>query len=317
MLRIAVFVVVTALWTMTSCTDRPSSPSLTSQATLGNRPPTVLSARFLSDPLSAAEPAAVQVVAEDPEHEAVTLSYQWYVEDVPLVGETNSTLSSAKFRRGQRVSVEITPADAKQKGPSYRVPPVSVGNAPPVVRSAMIVHRDESSGNVIEALVDASDPDLDPLSVTYRWYKNQVLVKEGEEALFDAGGVAVGETVVVEVTARDPSGTSGTARSAPWLMGNRPPRIVSAPPVPQTSESYTYRVQAIDDDGDDLVYALETAPAGMTIGERTGRIDWRVPQDQAGVQHVKIVVRDGRGGAALQEFDLHVTPLPPVARSGT
>ncbi|MCP9470044.1 MAG: putative Ig domain-containing protein [Nitrospira sp.] len=316
MLRIAVIVAVAALWTMASCTDRPSSLSLTSPAE-GNRPPTVLSARLLNDPLSAAEPAAVQVVAEDPEHEAVTLSYQWYVEDVPLLGETNSTLSSAKFRRGQRVSVEITPADAKQKGPSYRVPPVSVGNAPPVVRSAMIVHHNESSGNVIEALVDASDPDLDLLSVTYRWYKNQVLVKEGEEALFDAGEVAVGEAVVVEVTARDPSGASDTARSAPWSMDNRPPRIVSTPPVPHTSESYTYRVQAIDDDGDDLVYVLETAPAGMTIGERTGRIDWRVPQDQAGVQHVKIVVKDGRGGAALQEFDLQVTPLPPAARPGT
>jgi hypothetical protein len=100
-------------------------------------------------------------------------------------------------------------------------------------------------------------------------------------------------------------------------MGNRPPRIVSTPPAPKNSESYTYKVQAIDDDGDDLVYALEAAPTGMTIGERTGRIDWRVPQDQAGVQHVKIVVKDGRGGAALQEFDLHVTPLPPVARPGT
>lgn len=315
MLRIAVIVAVTALWTMVSCTDRPSSPSLASPAT-GNRPPTVLSARLLNDPLSAAESAAVQVITEDPEHEAVTLSYQWYVDDVPLFGETNPTLSPAKFRRGQRVSVEITPADAKQKGPSYRVPPLSVSNAPPVVRSAMILQRDESSGNVIEALADASDPDLDPVSMTYRWYKNHVLVKEGEEAFLDAGGVAAGETVVVEVTARDPSGTSATVRSAPWSMGNRPPRIVSTPPVPKNSESYTYKVQAIDDDGDDLVYALEAAPTGMTIGERTGRIDWRVPQDQAGVQRVKIVVKDGRGGAALQEFDLHVTPLPPVARPG-
>lgn len=290
-----------------------TSPGVSS----GNRPPMVMSAKFLKDPLSSAEEAAVQVVAEDPEHEAVTLSYQWYVEGVPLVGETKPTLSPAKFRRGQRVSVEITPADAKQKGPVYRVPAVVVGNAPPVVRSAMIVHRDESSGNVIEALADASDSDHDQLEMSYRWYKNDVLVQEGEEAFLDVGGVAAGETVVVEVTARDPSGTSHTLRSAPWSMGNRPPRIVSTPPAPQSAESYTYRVQAIDDDGDDVVYALETAPTGMTIGERTGRIDWRVPQNQVGIQHVKIVVRDGRGGAALQEFDLYVTPLPPVSRPGT
>ncbi|MCS6896739.1 MAG: putative Ig domain-containing protein [Nitrospira sp.] len=266
--------------------------------------------------MSSAKPAAVQVVAEDPEYETVTFSYQWYVDDVRLVDETSPMLSPAKFRRGQRVSVEITPADAKQKGPSYRVPAVLVGNTPPIVRSVTIVERHEPSGTVIEALADVSDPDLDPLEMTYRWYKNHELVKEGNEAFLETSRLVAGDRIVVETTALDPSGSGDTVRSDPWLMGNRPPRIVSTPPLPHSFQSYTYLVQAIDDDGDDLTYSLEAAPPGMTISERTGRIDWRIPLDQTGVHHVKVVVKDGRGGAALQEFDLRLSPLPPAAPSG-
>ncbi|MCP9455202.1 MAG: hypothetical protein NNA18_03720 [Nitrospira sp.] len=315
MLRRTVIVAVTLFWTMASCTDRPPSPSLTAPAA-GNRPPTVLSARFLKDPLLSTEEAAVQVIAEDPDHEAVTLSYQWYVEGVPMVGETGPTLSPTKFRRGQRVSVEITPADAKQKGPVYRLSPTVVVNSPPVIHSVTIARQDTVPANRIEASVDVSDADRDPLTLTFQWYRNQVLVKEGEEAFLETEGVVAGDLVTVEVTARDPSGAESVARSAPWMMENRPPRIVSIPPVPQSTDFYTYKVQAIDDDGDQLKYMLQTAPRGMTIGE-DGRIDWRVPHDHLGVHHVTILVTDGRGGIASQEFDLQLIPQSPAHQVGT
>jgi hypothetical protein len=275
-----------------------------------------MSARFLKDPLSSAEEAAVQVIAEDPDHEAVTLSYQWYVEGVPLVGETGPTLAPAKFRRGQRVSVEITPADAKQKGSVYRVPPAVVANSPPVIHSVTIARRDTLPANRIEASVDVSDADRDPLALTFQWYRNGALVKEGEEAFLETEGVVAGDLVAVEVTARDPNGAESTARSAPWMMDNRPPRIVSIPPVPQSADSYSYKVQAVDDDGDQLKYVLQTAPVGMTIGE-DGRIDWRVPRDHLGVHHVTIIVTDGRGGIASQEFDLQLIPQSPAPQVGT
>lgn len=317
-LRWALSVAIVSLLALASCTEHSSfSLSLSSStASAGNRPPTVTSARFLKDPLSSAEEAAIQVIAEDPEHEAVTLSYQWYVEGVPLVGETRPTLSPTKFRRGQRVSVEITPADAKQKGPLYRVPPAVVVNSPPVIHSVTLVSQGTVSANRIEASVDASDPDHDPLTLTFQWYKNDLLVKEGTEAFLETEGIVAGDLITVKVTARDPSGEERTAQAAPTMVENHPPRIVSVPPAPQSAESYVYTVQAVDDDGDALTYVLRTAPLGMTIAEN-GRIDWRVPHDRLGVHHVTIVVTDGRGGVAVQEFDLQLTALSPAPQAGT
>lgn len=258
----------------------------------------------------------MQIVAEDPEREPVSYSYQWYVDDTPLKGQTNATLPAELLRRGQRVGVEIVPADTTQKGPAYRVQPVVVGNTPPIVRAVTIVPLAVQPGERLEAQAEAGDPDHDRVDLTYRWFRNHVLVKEGEEAFLDTQGFVAQDKIAVEVTARDPSAVGNTVRSGELVMGNSLPTIVSIPPAPGTPDSYTYAVKAIDSDGDALTYHLEAAPSGMTIGERTGRIEWRVPVNQPGVHHVKIVVKDGRGGAAYQEFDLTLTAAPPAKQAG-
>ena len=49
----------------------------------------------------------------------------------------------------------------------------------------------------------------------------------------------------------------------PACLGNRPPRIISTPPL-QTAvgQSYTYNVKASDPDNDRLAYELLIAPTG-------------------------------------------------------
>lgn len=44
-------------------------------------------------------------------------------------------------------------------------------------------------------------------------------------------------------------------------------------------ESYAYDAEAIDADGDILVYSLVEYPEGMTIDPSTGLIEWQVPED--------------------------------------
>lgn len=306
------------LWGAVSCTDRSQPPASSGalSAPAGNRPPTITSARFLSDPLSLNEPVAVQILAEDPEREAVSYSYQWYVDGVPLKGQTNATLPAELLRRGQRVSVEIVPADTPQKGPAYRVPPVVVGNTPPTVQTVTIHPPAAQPGDRLEAKSEASDPDHDRVDLTYRWFRNNVLVKEGEEAFLDTKECVAQDKIVVEVTARDPIAVGNTVRSDLLVMGNSLPKILSIPPAPGPPDTYTYAVKAVDSDGDALTYHLEAAPSGMTIGERTGQIEWHVPTHQPGIYHVKIVVKDGRGGTAFQEFDLTLTAASPAKQAG-
>ena len=77
--------------------------------------------------------------------------------------------------------------------------------------------------------------------------------------------------------------------------GNRPPVVVSSPPLAARMASpYIYSVQAIDPDGDVLGYLLTVAPEGMSISQ-VGTISWDPPYDHGVVLvDVSLVVTDGR-----------------------
>jgi hypothetical protein len=169
-------------------------------------------------------------------------------------------------------------------------------------------------GTRVLAKVDAVDPDHDEIHYTYRWWRNDRQVKEGEEGVLDTTGFGRKDIVAVEVVARDQEASSLPARSSPIVLGNSPPQIVSNPAVLTNREQYEYIVQAKDVDGDTVSYGLETAPPGMTIDKVTGQVIWHVTTGLAGTHRVKVVVDDGQGGTAWQEFEVSI---PSTAQSPT
>jgi hypothetical protein len=283
----------------------------------GNRPPVVTAAKILDEALSQATPAAVQIQSEDPERETVTHQYQWYVDDAPVPGQSSPSLPQEFFHRSQRVSVIIVPSDSIQKGQPYRTASVVVGNAPPKVTVVSLTPQIARSGDRLEAQAEASDPDHDRVDLTFKWYRNDTLVKEGEEPFLDTTGFAARDKVVVEVTAHDPAGSGGSLKSEPLVLGNSGPKIISTPPISASQDHFDYLVKAIDPDGDRLTYQLEVAPVGMTISEELGHITWQIPADQHGTFHVKVVAKDGQGGIASQEFDLKLTAEAPAKPLGS
>jgi len=286
-----------------ACSGGAGDEPYAKRQSVANQPPVVIAANILNAPLSLDAPVSVQIQAEDPEREAVTFLYQWYVDDAPITGQTNPTLPSEGLRRDQRVSVEIIPADSVQKGLAYRTPGVLVGNTPPTVSSVVLQLAD--SGARVESHVEANDPDHDRIDLTYRWLQENTVIKQGEEASLSTKGLNTKVPVVVEITVRDPEGVGKPVRSMPLLLSNHPPQIVSIPPVPSVgAERYEYFVKALDEDGDQISFQLEQSPSGMTIDEITGHLSWMVSADQVGVFHVKVLAKDGRGVAAYQEFDL-------------
>jgi hypothetical protein len=96
----------------------------------------------------------------------------------------------------------------------------------------------------------------------------------------------------------------------PACTGNRPPRIVSNPPL-QTAvgQSYTYNVKATDPDDDRLTYELLIAPPGMVIDPGVGKITWSPTGDRQGGTAVAVQVRDPAGAADVQAFDLDAAVL--------
>jgi len=284
--------------------------------TSGNRPPVVSMAVIVNAPLSQAAPAAVQIQSEDPEREAVSFHYQWYVDNVPVAAQTNATLPSEYFRRGQTVFVEIIPTDGTNKGQPYRTASVVVGNASPRVTAISLVPQTARPGDRLEAQVEASDPDHDRVDLTYIWYLNDAVIKEGEESFLDTTGLTAPDKITVEVRASDPAGSSDSSKSEPLALGNSGPTIVSTPPTAAVQDRFDYSVRALDPDGDRLTYHLEMAPPGMVISSESGHIGWQIPTGQQGTFHVKIVAKDEHGGLATQEFDLTLTKKTPSTAPG-
>jgi hypothetical protein len=291
----------------------PAATPTGTQANPGNRAPLVKSAKILPEPIVLTSPLTVLVEAEDPEREAVSFRYRWFVNGTQVSGQTGASLPPDALTRGQQVTVEIVPSDGTHEGAPYRTAVATVGNSPPIVTRVSVTPESPEAGERLTAQVEIRDPDGDPLSVSYRWYRNAVLVKETDEPFFETAGSA-GGMIVLEVEARDLSAAGNPVRSNAIVVRNAPPRIVSMPPTAAQSERYEYKVKAEDRDGDTVTYQLEKGPPGMTIESGTGRLLWAFPADQRGTVPVRITASDGQGGTAIQEFEIVLTSNKP---SGT
>ena len=191
----------------------------------GNQPPVVHSARIVPSPVDLAVPLTVQVDAEDPDRNAISLRLKWYVNEKLVSGDNLSELAPDRVKQGDRVAVEVTPFDGTIEGSPYRTPIVTIGNSPPIVTSVTLEPVPASPGDRVVARVEASDPDGESVQLSFRWWKNQSLVKEGEDAQLDTSDFRMKDAIRVEVTPQDGGGKGRVASSS---TSNRALRTFSA-----------------------------------------------------------------------------------------
>ena len=308
-IRLGLGALVMAWW---SCSSSPQDSSVGVSGTKDNHPPTVRLVTIVPTPVTLAGPITAHVDVEDPDGTEVTARFQWIVNGAKLLDATGPELSPDHVKRGDQVALEVIASDGQLDSVPYRTEPVMVVNSPPVVARVMLEADPSDKSNRVLAKVEAVDPDRDVIHYLYRWWRNDKQIKEGEEGLLDTTGFGRKDVVAVEVIARDEQGSSPPARSVPIVLGNSPPQIISSPAALTTKERYEYVVQAKDADGDTVTYGLETAPPGMMIDKATGQVTWPVTQGLAGTHRVRIVVEDGQGGSAWQEFEV---TIPSTAQS--
>jgi hypothetical protein len=277
----------------------------------GNRPPIIQRALIFPIPLILSGPVAVQIEADDTGRNPFTFRYQWIINEHRVDGETYPTLSPTLLKLGDKVEVEIVASDGHTSGKPYRTEPATVGNTPPEVVKVSI-EPTGSDRSEMKAIVEGVDADRDAISYVYRWRKNATLVVEGDNATFNTGAFSRGDSITVEVIPQDAGGVGKSKLSEPIALGNNAPKITSHPPNKFEKGVFVYSVQAIDDDKDSLKYLLDTAPTGMTIDSATGMISWPVAPDVKGTHRVRVLVQDGQGGSAFQDFDLSPGTSPTV-----
>ncbi|MEK7842212.1 MAG: cadherin repeat domain-containing protein, partial [Deltaproteobacteria bacterium] len=118
-------------------------------------------------------------------------------------------------------------------------------------------------------------------------------------------GLKKGDLITLYVTPFDGKKKGKTRWSPTRMITNRPPVIISLPPIAISNGKYIYEVKANDPDGDILTFSIEDAPQGMTIDSATGVIQWDIPAatdvELPPTYNIRIVVSDG-DAIAFQGF---------------
>ncbi len=269
-----------------------------------NHPPVVKSASIVPNPLTLATAPTVRVEAQDLDLNTISFRYRWHANGQNLPGQKRESISPELLKRGDQVTVEVTPFDGTIEGAPFITETVIVGNTAPIVSRIDLDFDRTTRGRHVTARVDVVDPDHDAISLTYRWKKNEEVLQEGESNRLELVGLTAKDVMQLDVVATDGMPGEPSVATERFTLSNSMPAIVSRPPSTPLAGQYAYLVQATDPDGDSIAYTLEAGPPGMSIDPKTGQISWVPSPEAQGAYTVRIVAKDSQGGFASQEFEL-------------
>ena len=214
-------------------------------AASGNHPPVVHSLSLVPNPVVRQGVVTAVVETKDADQDEVQLRFRWLVNDVPVLGESSSTFNPSGTKRGDRLTVVVTPYDGKLEGTPTRAVD-GVGNTPPVVRAVVLEPNEPRAGDAIKATVDGNDIDGDAVRYTYRWLRNNQVVLEGEHDSLDTAGFLRDDVVAVAVIPHDRDTLGKEVMSQLVTLANRPPKFTSTAPASMAQGLLNYAATAVD-----------------------------------------------------------------------
>jgi hypothetical protein len=244
-----------------------------------NAPPAVISATIAPTSPDTDDVLTATVVAQDPDGDPLTYSYQWTNNGTDIAGATGATLDlgvSGNGDRGDAIAVRVTASDGSATSGPLTSASVTVVNSAPAMISATIAPSSPDTDDVLTVTVVAQDPDGDTLTYSYQWTKGGGDIAGAVGTTLDlavSGNGDRGDAIAVRVTASDGSATSGPLTSAVVTVVNSAPAMISAtiaPSSPDTDDVLIATVVAQDPDGDPLTYSYQWTKNGADIAGATG-----------------------------------------------
>ncbi|MEK6967708.1 MAG: putative Ig domain-containing protein [Nanoarchaeota archaeon] len=179
-------------------------------------------------------------------------------------------------------------------------------NAQPIITSQPNLQA--NAGSQYQYQITATDSDGDSLlySLLQSPQGMAINTQTGLISWTPSNSQAGQNTVTLSVN--DPKGGSTTQTFTITVAstGNMPPQIRSSPISEiEFGRSYSYYPDGYDPDGDLLTFSLNESPAGMTISQSSGLVQWIA--NQTGSFPVRILVGDPSGETAMQSFILAVS----------
>lgn len=227
-----------------------------------------------------------------------TMFFQWWINGEELPEQTGNNLCDVELKRDDVVEVLLTGTENRAE--------ITIGNSPPRIVKATVGIEAALRQEDIRIDTVTADVDGDAVELRYEWLVND------EEDLFStnetlgADRYRKGDRVQIRITPFDGFDEGSSFISQVLTIPNTPPRIVSSPPAEFADSDFMYPVEAVDADGDKLLYRLEEAPKGMNIDEM-GVLSWTLSETERGDYPIKIIVEDSDGGKATQSFSITIT----------
>lgn len=268
-----------------------------------NHAPVILQVDVSPSTITAGSAISLSVKTRDEDGDKVDLKIKWLVNGVEKAVDT-LILNEGEFERGDKITVIITPGDGKTEGEPYSLDLV-VENQPPIVKSVELIPPVPSTKEPLKVNAVAFDPEGDPVELKYIWYVDGQAIENENSNVLSNRYFKKGASVYVEVIPSDGISTGVSLLSQPVTVSNTPPQITSTPPTSVAGNRYTYRVTAIDPDGDAINFSLENAPEGMTIDSKTGNITWQISPDQKGEFTFTIIAEDTDGARSMQSVTVN------------
>ena len=249
-----------------------------------------------------------------PQQADTEYTYRWLVNGEEALHETEITLESEYFSKGDSVVVEVTPHRNDVSGKAIQSEPVLVQNTPPAMRSFTIEPSPAHSKDDLTARLDVVDADDDYIRIAYQWEKNKETIAGETDATLSNDLFVKGDKISCRVTFSEDDSDELSYQSNILTILNSGP-VITSRLSGNNLEGYlfNYTVAAEDPDGDPLEFSLEAAPEGMIIDPASGTISWEAGEDQRkGTYEFEVIVSDPEGAKAIQPITL---TFPEAAES--
>jgi hypothetical protein len=168
-------------------------------------------------------------------------------------------------------------------------------NSPPILRGpgACVVYE----GAPLHLVFSAGDPDGDIVHLSAGMLPSGATFDDGVlswKPPYDT--TSTGSAVPFAVTVRAADGVLWTSRTfVIWVFNtNRPPVLVGLTPLSGEGETLlSYRVQAIDPDGDPMTCTVTQLPPGAVFDPQTWTVLWDTTAVTGGAGDITVAVSDG------------------------
>lgn len=138
-----------------------AAPALATPSTPKNKLPEITTIRLKPRLVYPGTKVKAEPEARDEDGDTVSYYYEWKRNDDFLAGEMLDEIGTTGFKKGDFITVTVTPHDGKEKGKPRRSLPLIVANRPPEITSSA---PSELSNGIYKYEVKAADPDGDKLS---------------------------------------------------------------------------------------------------------------------------------------------------------